>query len=132
MNFFPVTSLYAPLLALLLIVLSNIVSAQRARYRVSIGDGGEAGLLLWIRRHGNLAESLALALLLMALAEARGLPAPWLHGMGVLLVVARLLHVIGLNPTNPAAPLRIAGGVGTYLSMLIAIVWLLWGQISSA
>lgn len=124
----PITSLYAPLLALLFIVLSNIVSAQRAKHRVSIGDGGEPTLLLWMRRHGNLAENLALTLILMGLAELRGLPATWLHVMGVVLVLSRLIHVFGLDASRPAAPLRIAGGAGTQLVQLAAIVYLLWSQ----
>ena len=127
---FPITSLYAPLLALLFIVLSNIVSAKRATHRVSIGDGGNAQLHLWIRRHGNLAENLPLVLLLMALTEARGLPAPWLHAMGIVLILARLLHLFGLHETNPATPLRIIGGAGTMLPMLAAALYLLWTQFA--
>lgn len=128
----PVTSLYAPILALLFIVLSNIVSAQRAKYRVSIGDGGETQLLLWMRRHGNLAENLALTLILIGLAELRGLPGMWLHAMGIVLILSRLIHAIGLNATNPAAPLRIVGGTGTQIVQVAAIGYLLWTQFAPA
>ena len=123
---FPVTSLYAALFTLLVIVLANIISARRGKAGISILHGDDMGLALWIRRHGNLVENLPLALILMGLCEAHGLPALWLHVIGIALIVARLAHLAGLSTTNPAAPLRIIGGAGTQLIMLGAAGWLVW------
>lgn len=123
---FQVTAVYASILTVWMIVLANIVSAKRGQTGISILHGDNTDLALWIRRHGNLAENLAVALLLMALCEARGLPAEWLHAMGVLLVVARIAHAAGLDPAKPAAPLRLAGGLGTQVAMLGAVVYLVW------
>lgn len=125
---FHITALYASLLTLLVIVLANIISAKRGGAGISILHGDSLDLALWIRRHGNLVENLPLVLILMALCEAGGLVATWLHAIGVVLVLARLAHVAGLTKDNPKAPLRIMGGVGTQLVMLGTAGYLLAGQ----
>ncbi|MDB5522687.1 MAG: hypothetical protein JWM58_450 [Rhizobium sp.] len=122
----PVTALYASILAIAAIVLSIIVSTKRGKAGVAIMDGGNIDLALWIRKHGNFAENVPFAILLMGLAEARGMPVIWLNAIGILLLAARLIHVIGLKADKPADPLRVAGAVGTHLSMLGVVVFLLW------
>jgi uncharacterized membrane protein YecN with MAPEG domain len=129
---FQVTSLYASILAIGVIVLANIVSAKRGKSGIAILHGDNLDLAVWMRRHGNLVENAPLALLLMALCEARGLTPFWLNAIGVTLVVARLLHVVGLDAVNAKSPLRIAGGVGTQLSMLGAVGYLLWSILAGA
>lgn len=123
---FQITSLYAAIFTVFVIVLASIVSANRARAKVSILHGDDMQLALWMRRHGNLVENIPLALILMGLCEANGLGAPWLHGFGVVLIVGRLMHAAGLTVDNPAAPLRIVGGALTHLPMLAAACWLVW------
>jgi uncharacterized protein len=123
---FQTTSLYAALLAAGAIVLSNLVSAQRAKTGISILHGDNMNLATWMRRHGNFIEAVPLALILMGLAEARGAPVNLLHGMGLVLIAARVSHAVGLSATNAKHPLRILGGVGTQLSMLAGIGFLLW------
>jgi uncharacterized membrane protein YecN with MAPEG domain len=125
---FQATALYASILTIVVIVLANIVSAKRGRSGISILHGDDLDLALWMRRHGNLLENLPLALLLMALCEARGLAPFWLHVMGITLLLARSLHIAGLDAANTKSPLRIAGGAGTQLSMLGAVGYLLWSQ----
>ena len=123
---FQATALYASILTVMVIVLANVVSAKRGKAGISILHGDNLDLALWTRRHGNLIENVPLALLLMALCEARGLAPFWLNTMGITLVTARLFHVAGLDPTNAKSPLRIAGGAGTQLSMLGAVGYLIW------
>jgi len=125
---FQVTALYASILAIAAIVLSIIVSVKRGKAGVAIMDGGNTDLALWIRKHGNFIENVPFALFLMALAEARGMPVTWLHAIGILLLVARLIHVIGLKADKPAEPLRVSGAVGTHISMLGAVAFLLWSM----
>ena len=121
----PVTSLYAAIFTIVVIVLANIISAKRGRSGISILHGDDMDLALWVRRHGNLVENLPLALVLMGLSESAGLAAIWLHAIGVTLVVARLLHIVGLSVDRPTSPLRIAGGALTQLAMLGAAGWLI-------
>jgi hypothetical protein len=123
---FQITALYASILTVMVIVLANVVSAKRGRSGISILDGGDADLALWMRRHGNLVENAPLALLLMAFCEARGLGPIWLHAIGIVLIASRALHLVGLDAKRVTSPLRIAGGVGTQLAMLGAAAYLLW------
>ena len=125
---FQVTSLYAAIFTLMVVILANIISAKRGRAGISILHGDDMNLALWIRRHGNLIENLPLALILMGLCETAGLPIAWLHAMGIGLVVARAAHLFGLAVDRPAALLRIIGGAGTQLTMLAAAIFLIWSQ----
>jgi uncharacterized membrane protein YecN with MAPEG domain len=120
------TSLYASILAIAAIALAVIVSTKRGKYGVSIMDGGHPELALWIRKHGNFTEVVPFALLMMALAEIRGMPETWLHVIGALLLISRVAHVYGLSNENPTEPFRIAGTVGTHLTILGAVAYLAW------
>lgn len=117
----PITSLYAALLAAGMLILFVMVSKVRAELQVSIGDGGHARLLERIRRHGNFIEWVPLTLIMMALAEAQGTPAPWLHAAGALTIAGRVIHPFGLHANAPAHVLRIAGNSGNVLATFILI-----------
>jgi uncharacterized membrane protein YecN with MAPEG domain len=121
-----ITSLYASILAIAAITLAIIVSTKRGKYGVSIMDGGHPELALWIRKHGNFAEAVPFAHFMMALAELRGMPGAWLHVIGALLLISRVAHVYGLSNQNPTEPFRIAGTVGTHLTILGAVAYLAW------
>ena len=120
---YTVTSIYAAIFAMMAIGLANIVSAKRGKANVAILHGGDMNLALWIRRHGNFLENVPLALILMGLAEARGLPVPWLHAMGGVLTMARLSHAAGLNVSNAKHPLRLLGGIATQAAILAAAIY---------
>ncbi len=121
----PISGLYAALQAVFPLALGVGIGPLRGKYNVSIGDGGNPQLLLAIRRHGNWAEHVPFALLLLALLELNGGAAALLHGLGGALVIARIAHPLGLRVDAVSAPLRIAGAVGTGLVTAIAAVALL-------
>jgi uncharacterized membrane protein YecN with MAPEG domain len=125
---FHITALYASLVALGVLVLANIVSAKRGRAGISILHGDNLDLALAIRRHGNLIENVPLMLILMGLCEANDLAPVWLHAMGIVFLAARAAHLAGLSVDKITAPLRLAGGIGTQLTMLGAVTYLLWLQ----
>jgi len=120
-----ITALYAAILAILGVVLSVYVSTNRGKYKVAVGDGGHPEMQVIIRRHANFAESVPLALITLALAEAGGLSATWLHVAGLILLASRLIHPFGLSFGEPTNPLRIVGAVGTSTATLIAAVAIL-------
>ncbi|MCB1358774.1 MAG: MAPEG family protein [Maritimibacter sp.] len=124
-----ITPLYAALLALMSLALSYYVILGRARAHVSIGDGGDMGLATRIRRHGNFHENVPLSLILMLLAEAGGLGAAWLHAAGLLLLVGRALHAVGLYHDRSVTFGRIAGLSANHLANLICIVALLGAAV---
>ncbi|HTR15752.1 MAG TPA: MAPEG family protein [Acetobacteraceae bacterium] len=94
---FPViTSFYAAILSLIFAALSVWVSIGRFHFNALHGDGGIETLNRRIRAHGNFAEYVPLILLLIALLEAGGTH-PWVvRTLLLILVVARLMHPIGM------------------------------------
>jgi uncharacterized membrane protein YecN with MAPEG domain len=122
----PITALYAALQGLVLIALEVPVGRLRGQTNVSIYDGGNPALAAAIRRHANWTEHVPFVLLLMALLELNGASAGLLHGLGVVLLVSRIAHPFGLDPTIMRRPLRGIGAIGTLLVSLVAIAGLLW------
>jgi len=92
----PASFLYAALLGLLLVGLSAQVSLARRRFRVRLGEGTEEGMRQAVRVQANFTEYVPFAVLLLVLAEITGLPAPAVHGAGILLVASPLAHAVGL------------------------------------
>ena len=115
----------AALLAVFFVAMSAYVIATRARTNISIGDGCNPQMLLAIRRHGNMAEYLPFAVLLMALAEGLGASAIWLHASGLLLIASRVLHPIGLSLAEGTPITRVAGTLGTFAAILLPAVAIL-------
>jgi uncharacterized protein len=124
------TSLYAVPLGLLMIALSVHTIVLRAKSGISLGHGENSELTERIRRHGNFVEFVPLALILLGLAEVAGASPRWLHSVGGLLLVARLIHPSGIQHDNAAVPARIIGAAGTQLSMLLAIALIAWLRLA--
>ncbi len=110
----PVTGFYAALLAFLILALGLRVVVLRWRTRTGIGDGGDRGLARAIRVHGNAIEYVPLALVLMLVAELGHASPALLHGCGIALCAARVLHAAGLSRRSGATPERFVGTVGTF------------------
>ena len=122
----PVSFLYAGLLGLLLIALSTQVVLARRRYRVRLGAGTEEGMQQAVRVQANFVEYVPFAVLLLVLAELTGLPGPAVHGAGLLLVVSRVLHAVGLSRSPGVSFGRFYGTAGTWLTIIALSVWLLY------
>ena len=91
-----ITALYAALCAFIVLALAVRVMVMRFRMRTGIGDGGDARLVRAIRIHGNAIEYVPIALVLLLVAELDGARPALLHGCGIVLVVARIAHALGL------------------------------------
>ncbi len=88
----PVTALTAILLAPIFIRLAFGVIKKRRVHQVALGAGEHPDLEAAIRAHGNFAEYVPFALLLLLVGELNGAPI-WLLGISaVALVVGRLIH----------------------------------------
>ncbi|WP_346836657.1 MAPEG family protein [Microbulbifer sp. SAOS-129_SWC] len=92
-----ITGLYSGLCALLIIALAFRVVRFRRSEKVGLGSGGKHRAEVLIRSHANAVEYIPIALLLLLVAELNGLAHSWLHLLGSLLVLARLLHAFGLT-----------------------------------
>ena len=120
-----VTSIYAALATLLVILLALLVVDQRRRSRIGLGDGGDRHLQQRMRVHANAIENLPLALLLLLLLELTGSAPALLHGLGAALLVARVLHAWGFLHTSGTSFGRFVGTLATWLLMIAMAVLLL-------
>jgi len=96
-----ITGLYAGILGLIFVVLSFAVIRKRMATKVSLGDGGDGGLQEWVRIHGNFAEYVPLAVILLGYVEMTGFYGlAIIHAMGIALVAGRLSHIYGMCPNG--------------------------------
>lgn len=121
-----ITSLYAALLALVLVALAFGVGQRRLATGISILHGDDLELATRIRRHANFTEWVPMALILLAALELDGAGPGLLHGLGGALLLSRILHPIGLRHDEMRHPLRGIGAGGTTLVVVIAALVLLW------
>lgn len=115
-----ITPVYAGLFALFFVVLSLRVIGMRRVAQVGLGDGGNRVLLRRLRVHGNFAEYVPLALVLMALTELQGAPAWTLYVIGTTLIIGRLLHAYGVSQEPEKFGLRVVGMALTFTALITA------------
>jgi uncharacterized membrane protein YecN with MAPEG domain len=120
-----ISTIYAAILGLLFVPFTVYVGSYRAKHKILLLDGGDKELARRIRAQGNFIETVPLAVILIVLMELNGASATWLHTLGVVLVVARVMHylTIATNPANTVP--RALGMVGTLGVYLAAAGWLL-------
>lgn len=70
-------------------------------------------MLRRMRVHSNFAEYVPFAIVLMGLCESLGTAAWLLHVSGVVLVVARVVHAVGVSEPKENFRLRVIGIGGT-------------------
>jgi len=115
----PVTALYAGLLAFGFLYLSVRTIQQRTRYHLALGTGHRL-VERAARAHGNFAEYVPLALVLVGLCESNGLPAWALHVLGVTLLVARACHAYGISQEPEVLRWRMVGTSLTFTMLAVA------------
>ena len=98
--------------------------------KASIGTNGSKVLDVMIRTHGNNAEFVPLALLLLLIAELMGGSPTWLHVLGGLLLVARVSHAIGM-PLRAPNVFRASGATITSVLIIGISAWLLVMRFST-
>ena len=82
------------------IVLWGLVGRERGKAKISLGDGNVKPLIEANRRHMNWVENVPFILLLIAIAELNGASKTWLHVMGGVLLISRIIHPFGMTPTT--------------------------------
>ena len=113
-----ITSIFASILAILFLRLSFAVIALRRKNKIALGSGANADLERAIRAQGNFAEYVPINLILMACLEVN--LAPWwlFVPLGVLLVIGRVIHAIGINQPPPEFSKRVLGMQCTFFAMI--------------
>ena len=115
----PVTSLYAGLLGIAFVWLATRVIRARRLHRVPLGTPHRL-VERAARAHGNFAEYVPFALLLLALNEINGLPDWALHVFGTVLLAGRVLHAFGISREPETFRFRVLGMALTFTMMLLA------------
>jgi len=112
-----ITALYAGILALIVIALAVNVTVHRVKLRVPLGDGGNVEMRRMIRLHGNAAEYIPLALVLMAIYELNSGSHTALHVIGITLIAGRVIQTWGMWATDMTNIGRQIGQSLTWLSV---------------
>jgi uncharacterized membrane protein YecN with MAPEG domain len=124
-----ITPAYLGCLALLYAVLGLQVSRLRRGNKVLFGDGDNIKLRSAIRAHANFAEYVPIIVLMVAMLEMSGMAAARVHLLMGALLVARLLHPLGMyvGPRTLQFQIcRVGGIVLTVLVLIGAALLLLW------
>ena len=116
---------YAAILVLIFVFLSFRVIQMRASAKIGLGHGGDLAMERRIRVHGNFAEYVPLALLLLAFMEMQSHSRYLIHILCIVLIIARLMHAVGVTPVNESFPLRVASVLTTFAVLVIAAIFLL-------
>jgi hypothetical protein len=116
---------YAAILVLIFVFLSVRVIQMRTSAKIGIGTGNNPAMERRIRVHGNFAEYVPLALLLIAFMEMQSQSRYLIHALCLILIAARLVHAVGVTPVEENFPMRAASVVTTFGVMVVASVLLL-------
>ncbi len=115
------TAIYAALFSLIFAGLSIWVVMGRVSSGTLLGADGNDALGRRVRSHGNFAEYVPLTLLLIGLLEASGASQTLVQSLLGILIIARLLHPIGMfAATN--SPRQFACRGGGILATLVVMV----------
>ena len=115
-----ITPVYAAILALLFVLLSFRTIRFRQRFAVAIGSGEQALLERASRAHGNFAEYVPLALLLIYFIETGAALPMLVHALCFLLLSGRLVHAYGISQEKENLRFRVAGMIMTFSTIVIA------------
>ncbi len=117
-----ITAGYLAVLALLYAALALRVVRLRVRNGIWFGDDGNAELRSAIRAHGHFAEYVPIIALMAAMLEMFGLPAFRLHLLMGGLLVARVLHPLGMYAKPGTLQVRIGrlGGATLTFAVMVA------------
>jgi uncharacterized membrane protein YecN with MAPEG domain len=88
------TAAYAASLGFLTVVLGLATVIKRAKSNISSGDGDNDAMRRAVRAHGNLIEYMPIFLIILVLLENAGVSATWLHALGAVFVIGRVVSAV--------------------------------------
>lgn len=89
-------TVYISIYAVIILWLSLRVINRRRLHQISVGDGGVEDLKIAIATQSNAVEYLPITLLLLLALELNGANAWVIHLFGVIVIVGRVYHIIGM------------------------------------
>jgi len=122
-----ITAGYLAVLALLYVALSMQVVRLQQRHQAAFSDGGSAELRSAIRAHAHFAEYVPITALMVAMLEMSGASALRVHLLMAALLLARLLHPLGMYAKRNTLAFRIGriGGMTVTITLLIVCATLI-------
>lgn len=118
---------YAAVLGLMFVAISFRVANTRRAKRVGLGNGGDRQLERYIRVQGNFAEYVPMAMILLTFLEMQVWPAWLMHTLCALLLIARVVHALGVAREPEDIRFRATGMITTLVILIVASVLLLVG-----
>ena len=126
----PVTLTIAAGAALVNLWLMIRCGQARTKGGVSIGDGGDDFLIRRMRAHANFVESAPFVLVLIIGLELTGGTNNWLWGLGIIYIVGRLAHGLGMDG-GAFEKGRMVGTLITFVTLIGLASWALWRVYSA-
>jgi uncharacterized membrane protein YecN with MAPEG domain len=117
---------YAAILVLIFVLLSIRVIQMRGSAKIGLGHGNNPAMERRIRVHGNFAEYVPLALVLLLCMELQSQSRILIHVLCLALVAARVVHAVGVTPVNENFPMRVVSVLTTFAVLVVASVMLLY------
>lgn len=111
-------ALWAGLHLFLLLILSVLVTRQRRKHGIAMGDGGVSALGQAIRAFGNATEYVPSALIGLAILALVAAPPLFIHAAGFVLFAGRVLHAVGLSRSGGATLPRAIGVLATWIAYI--------------
>ena len=93
------------------------IGQLRGKLKVSVGTGGHEAIERRMRAQLNFAENVPVLLILIGLIEAAQKGGAWLAPVGAVLMLARVLHGLGMD----GGKWQWGRGLGTAVTMLATI-----------
>lgn len=121
MTFPAITAFWAGVLAIIFVLMSGWVVAGRLQTDTLFGNGNDT-LTRRVRAQANFSEYVPFALLVIALLEAQGASHTLIQILCIVLVVARLLHPVGMLAAKNSAPQFICRGGGIFATFAVIFV----------
>ncbi|WP_338691654.1 MAPEG family protein [Bradyrhizobium sp. 26S5] len=120
----PIALVFAGTLGLLNLWLAYRCVQVRLKGPGGVGDLGIAILRARMRAHANFVEYTPFVLILMALIEYAGGSSRVLEAVGIVYVLARIVHALGIE--RPKFTMQFIGALGTWIVSLALAIWALW------
>ncbi len=124
-----ITGFYASIFAIIFLFLSLRVIFLRLRHRQGQGAGEHLDLRLAIRTHANASEYAPITLILLLCYELSGGFTWMIHGLGLTLILARMVHFSGLSFKAGKSFGRFYGTLLNFAVLLVLSGFNLWNFI---
>ncbi|MEX3009532.1 MAPEG family protein [Hoeflea sp. TYP-13] len=118
------TIIFTGIFLLMHTALSITTSANRAKYDIDFGDGGNQAMHKAIRAQGNFVEYVPILLIAMGASEYIGAPEWLIWTCGWVLVVSRMSHAAFMLGFA-GKPARLVGAGLSFLLMIVLGLYLL-------